>query len=115
MQRETIKIQAGEHIVELKSYLTAGEVYTLKEALQREIKINSDKIGDDGKPEVTTPILTAEFFQQQEKKLMSILIFSIDGQTEKASEVIFNLKDSDYQIVLAVAKNIEKENLTPAK
>lgn len=108
MERETKKFTtpSGKEVV-VKSYITGGEANQVKEGMLKEMKM--DVSGENQNTEIS-----GAFLLEQEKKLLGILVVSIDGKAV-TSEELLNLRNEDYQFIVKEANAIYSGNLTPAK
>ncbi len=109
MQRETksFKTPQGIEIV-MKTWLSAREYNEVKAEMFKAIKI-------DPTTGEKSDSMTGEFMLAQEQKLLSALIVSIDGSTEKISDKLLDMRNDEYQFIVAEANRINSANLAPAK
>lgn len=96
----------------IKTYLTGREANLVKEEMYKSMKIDVN-----GENEATTKFdgLSGSFILEQEKKLIGVLVVSIDGKTENILDSILDLHNDDYQAVVSEVNLIHNSNLTPAK
>lgn len=110
MKRETKTVTTPSGtIVEIYTYLTAREATAIKEEMYKSMKIDLKS----GTPEVTD--LSGQFMVEQEKKLVEMLVVSVNGDTANPLEKLMDMRDSDYQVVLTEINLSQKGNLAPVK
>ncbi len=113
MQRETKTIATPSgNKVEIYSYLTAREANSVKEELYRTLKLDVSSAG--GSDPISTKI-SGEFVLEQEKKLLGIIVKSIDGVSENILETLLNMRNDDYQFIVAEVNKIHQGNFSQVK
>lgn len=109
--RETITIETPSKIkVVLYTYLTAREANQIKEEMYKAMHIDLSS-GSDAK--VTE--LNGKFLLDQERKLMSIIVRTIDGSDEKIEERLLDMRTADYNFILDEVNKVYRGNLTAGK
>ena len=109
MNRETKEIVAGDHKVVVKTYITGREANAIKQELYGALKL--DVAGGT----VNSKELSGEFLIKQEKKLIETIVVSIDGVTEGIHEKLLDMRNDDYQKIVAGINEVYNGNLVPAK
>lgn len=96
MNRETISFETSSgHKVETKTYATARESIIIQEVYLRGAKM--EFIGGASTVKEVSPTIQFEV----EKKMIEVLVVSIDGQKENLVEVALELPNTDYQEILS--------------
>lgn len=113
MERETKKITtpSGREI-DIKTYLTGREANQIKQVMLGEMTMDVET----GTPSAE---ISGAFMIDQEKKLIEILVVSIDGdrgdKPGAITEKILDLRNEDYQFIIKAVNEIYSANLTQAK
>lgn len=111
MERETkvIETKSGNKIV-IKTYLTGREANSIKEELYKSFKFNvsSKETGLDGD-------VTGEMALNQEKKLLSVIVVSVNGKTEGILDLLLDMHNDEYQQIVSEVNAVFSGNLAPAK
>ena len=108
MERDTKLITTpGGHTVVLKTYLSGRESKEIETVMYSALKMNPDNIEElpDGRKKIKMSDVSAEFIVEQEKKLIEVMLVSIDGTAENAFERLLDLPSPEYD---AVKAEIEK-------
>lgn len=110
MERETKTVTTpGGHQVVIKSYMTAREANTLKEAIWGNTSINfsgeTPQLGE----------MSGKILLDQEKKTLELMVVSVDGQADKVVDCLEELNQDDYYFVLSEVNNASKSNFLKAK
>jgi hypothetical protein len=110
MERETkeIVLPNGNKAV-VKTYLTARESNEIKEVFNKAISMhleNGNMISD---------AIPASVLQEQEKKILALLVTSLDGDANNIYERLLDLKQEDYEALVQETNKIQKGNFQTAK
>lgn len=110
MQRETktFTTATGRQIV-IYTYVTAREANAIKEAMYKAMKIDMTS----GQPVASD--LTGEFMLLQEQKLMGALVVSVDGNDKDVPSQLLDMRNEDYQSIVAEANKVYAGNFPQAK
>ena len=108
INRETIEIETpNKHKVVLKSWLTGREKRGLKKPLMNRMKLDIEGKG------VLEDAHLGELYEEMEDLTIKAVVVSVDGDTENVVEKVLNLKEEDYDFVLAeIDKIVKKEHFT---
>jgi hypothetical protein len=105
MERETKEITtpAGRKIV-LRTYLTGREANEIKSLMFSALKADmqdaqSGKIAVEG--------MSGSFILEQEKRALSYLVVSIDGETKDPVDKLLDLPSSEYDAVVEEVNKIQ--------
>lgn len=106
MDRETITIEtpSGKHKIVLKAWITGREKRELRKPFLNEVKIN---VGQETAQ--VSEFNAGEIVEQVENKAIEIIVVSVDGQTENKLDLILDMKDEDYDFVVAEINKISQE------
>jgi hypothetical protein len=100
--RDTKIIEAGDNKIELRTYLTGKESSELKAIMYADLKIDAS---DAASGKVGLADIPAAFMIKQEQKAQEFLVVSVNGDATNPIEALGNLREADYNAVLAeVAK-----------
>ncbi len=110
MQRETSTFETpGKIKVVFKTYLTAREANSIKEDMLKVMKV------DINSGATVSSEIDGSFLLAQEKKILSVLIVSLDGKTENIAEDIQDLKNDEYQAIVVEANRIYQSGFKSEK
>lgn len=94
-KRETAELKTkGGHVIVHKTYLTGREFNEIQAVLMKDIKI--DAIG-------ATPTVqgfNASAIEESNKKMLELLVVSVDGKTENVADTILDLPYQETQEVV---------------
>lgn len=109
MQRETKEVvtPSGSKIV-IKTWISAREANTIKEEMLKGVKIDPTTGAQSSE-------ISGDFVLTQEKTLIGLLVVSVDGDTNAFLEKLLDMRNEDYQFVIAEVNKIYSGNLTPGK
>jgi hypothetical protein len=111
-ERETKDFQTpGGHVVVFNAYLTGREAQELKSVMFAALKVNMDDV-QSGK--VGIGEVPSAFLVEQEKKAMSFLVVSVDGDSITPVDKLLDLPSSEYAAVVAEINKIQNPT-TPEK
>lgn len=105
-EKKSFNTPSGKEVI-VRTYITGREANTIKAEMLKNMKLD---LAGNRSGEVSGDVLI-----EQEKKLLNILVISIDGKTENVIEMILDLPNSDYQSIIKELNEIYTGNLTPAK
>lgn len=88
------KLKSGNHVVELKEYLTGREKRAIKNALWHGKKMQIR----DGKGE-SDPVPMDEIDASTDKTI-ELMVVSIDGSSDKVLERVLDMRERDYDDIL---------------
>jgi hypothetical protein len=91
------------HSVVFKAYLTGREAQELKSVLFGALKVGID---DAQAGKVNIENMSGDFLLAQERKAMSLVLVSLDGNTENVLEQLLDLPSSEYDAVKAEVDKI---------
>lgn len=98
MERETKTVKTpGGHDLVLKTYLTGRESNELKSLLFSSVKINSS---DAEAGNVAIGDISGQLVLDQERKSIELLVVSLDGTAEGATDRILDLPEAEYAAVV---------------
>jgi hypothetical protein len=109
-QTTSVTTQAG-NVIELRSYLTGREAADIKSILLSSLKMT---LSDFESKKVDMSGLSGGVLAEQERKTLSYLLVSINGETENAVEKLLDLPSTEYDFVLKEIEKI-KNPTTPEK
>lgn len=111
MDRETREFTtpSGKKVV-VKTYLTGRESNSVKEGMFKHMKLDVSGAGEPVVSEIPGTLVI-----EQERTLLSLIVVSLDGKTDGLVEAILDLRNEDYQAIVAEVNKIYQGNLTPAK
>jgi len=106
--RETIEIETpSKHKVVLKAWLTGKEKRALSKPLMNRMKFDAEgrSILEENK--------FGDMYEEMQDLTINTVVVSVDGNTENVVEKILEMKDEDYDFVIAqIDKVVKKENFT---
>jgi hypothetical protein len=111
-QRETKNVQAGSHVVALKTFLTGREVNALKRLVYSKFRYAT---GEDGK---TKPVMDtdASYVLDQELETLALCIVTLDGSNENVIDRLQdNLKADEYNTVKNAVNEMTRDLFKEAK
>jgi CRISPR/Cas system CMR-associated protein Cmr1 (group 7 of RAMP superfamily) len=103
MERETKKIKTENHVVEIKTYITAGEKRQLRDVLLKGLKM--DIAGETPRISDFSP----EIITEAENKAIEIMIVSIDGNKENIFQRFMEFRSDEYDQVMEEIDKITRE------
>lgn len=104
-------VTPGNHKVVLKSYLTGREANELKAVMFSALKMNMED-AQSGKVNVSD--VPGTFLVEQERKALSFLIVSVDGDTTAPVDKLLDLPSAEYEAVIKEVNKIQNPT-TPEK
>lgn len=117
-QRPTTTFQttSGKTIV-LNTYLTGGEANSVKESILKYMEADMSKVVADEKESKFSGLIPGEFVLEQEKKLVSYYVVSVDGVSENPLSLVESLPNHEYQEIIKEINRINTSgaNLVSAK
>jgi hypothetical protein len=108
-ERETREfITPGNHKVVLYTYLSGRESNEVEAIMKRALTIDPSKteISPDGNAKPSIKELTGDFLVKQEEKVISLLLVSLDGDTNAPMERLLDLPASELAAVKAEVEKI---------
>jgi hypothetical protein len=93
---------AGNNVV-LRTYLTGKESNELKALMYADLKIDAS---DAASGKVALAEIPASFIIAQEKKAVSFLVVSVNGEATNPVEILENMPEAEYTAVLAEIQKI---------
>ena len=102
-ERETKEIEVGENKIVLRTYLTGKESNELKAIMYADLKIDAS---DASSGKVGLSEIPAVFMIKQEQKALEFLVVSVNGDATNPIEALGNLREADYNAVLAEVQKI---------
>lgn len=115
---EELTTPGGRKVV-VYTYLTGREANEIKQEILKVMKIDTKEVlqsASAGKEEIPmTGDLTGEFLLVQERKLVSFLVKSVDGDDKNASDKVFDMSNSEYQYIVKELNRINTGNFSQAK
>jgi hypothetical protein len=110
MERETKELTTpGGHKAIIKTYLTAREANEIKEVFNKAISMHLEN------GQIVSDAIPATVLSEQEKKVLALLLVSLDGDANNIYERLLDFKQEDYEFLVAEANNIQKGNFQMAK
>jgi hypothetical protein len=105
MERETKEFitPAGRKVV-LRTYLTGREANELKSVMFSALKMTMDN-AETGKVNVSD--VPGTFLVEQERKALSFLVVSVDGETNAPVDKLLDLPSTEYEAVVTEANKIQ--------
>jgi len=111
-ERETREFATpAGHKVVLRTYLTGREANELKSVMYSALKMN---MADAQGGKVNVSDVPGTFLIEQEKKALSFLLVSVDGETHEPVERLLELPSSEYEAVVKEVNQIQNPT-TPQK
>lgn len=101
----------GGRKVVLRAYLTGREANELKAVMYSALKMNMDD-AQSGKVNVSD--VPGTFLVEQEKKALSFLLVSVDGETNGVIDKLLDLPATEYEAVIKEVNRIQNPT-TPEK
>ncbi len=112
MNRETkVFATPGGHAVVLNAYLTGREAQELKSIMFSALKVNMD---DAQSGKIGVGDIPSAFLVDQEKKAMSYLVVSVDGDATSPVDKLLDLPSTEYDAVVKEINAIQNPT-SPAK
>ena len=104
MERETLTLTTkNKHVITYCSYATGREA----RAIEEKYLISMDMGMQNGTPTINKVDPTAPF--QAEKEAIRLLVKSIDGKTDNVVELALDLRQEDYEQVVAALNEVTKK------
>ena len=109
MERETITIETpvDKHKVVLKAWITGGEKRALRRPFLASMKISVT--GEDKKEPKVEDINPADMQEKAENEAIKTIIVSINGKAEDVLVAVLDMREKDYDFVIAEMNKITKE------
>lgn len=109
MERETKAFTTpGGHSFLLKSYLSGREAKQIEAVMYAAVKMDPENVMQlpDGRTKVKINEVSADFVVDQEKKLVELLLVTLDGEAENAIDRLLDLPAAEYEAVKAEVDKI---------
>lgn len=105
MDRETLTLTTkGGNVVVYKSYATGREAREIESKYLSSVQVD---LGGEGKPNLSKFDTSAVF--EAEKAAIGLLVVSIDGKTDNIVETALDLRQEDYEQIVAAINEITKK------
>lgn len=88
--------------IELRSYITGGQMRALKNIFLDAFEITSSGETVEGKG------VKGSLINKMEDEAIKMIVISVDGQTENVLDRVLNLPAEDYEVVVAEVNKISK-------
>lgn len=112
--RETKKITTPSGVdVLIKTYLTGREINEIKLPLWSLMKVDANSLSEKG--QISVKEISASILIEEEQKALSVCIMSIDGKTDDILNHVLDLRQTDYEFVVAEVNALRKGNLVVTK
>ena len=105
-KRETItfKTPLDEHEVEIYTYLTGREKREITNIFLSSASLSIST----GKQDVKADNFDASLMDKANDKAITLLIASVDGKKENVLDAVLNMKNEDYDFVIAAINEIQQ-------
>jgi len=103
MDRPTKKIKIGEHEVEVKEYITAGEKRRLRDVLLKGAELDFS----GGEPKIIN--FSSNAISEFEDVLIETLVVSVDGSKEKIKERVLEFKAEEFDELMKHLDEISRD------
>ena len=110
MERETKEINTpGGHKAIIKTYLTARESNEIKEVFNKAISMHLEN------GQIVSDAIPATVLGEQEKKILALLLVSLDGDANNIYDRLLDFRQEDYDFLVQEVNKVQKGNFQTAK
>ena len=104
MERDTTTVTTpvGNHTIVLKQWLTAREQRSIRAVYLNDLKVSQN---DKGENEADY-IISGGMLEKAQDAAITAVVASVNGETEGCLEKILDMRDADYQFIVAEINKI---------